>query len=134
MTLSGEKLTALLNQALPPDQPYEIHSVLHVNFKPHPYTIGPQHIANSKGVYLEPDSAPCAYRPYHSTSVCSLSYAEHTSDYVIVIKLNRDTTPEELKPLGNLEELMQAHKLDGFVFLEGPYKVVAPPAQPTTPN
>jgi hypothetical protein len=29
---------------------------------------------------------------------------------------------------------MQAHKLDGFVFLEGPYKVVAPPAQPTTPN
>ena len=83
----------------------------HINHRPHPFTIGPNHLKGDSLV-LDPDSAPCAHRG------CALSYNEHESDYVVVLAPARDgVTEDEVKPvLEALVKELEADKLDGFVF------------------
>lgn len=92
-----------------------VKSITNVNYKPHPYTIGPEHIKNSKSMYLEPDSAPCAVQG------CRLKYAEHTSDKVLFLSILKDLTKDEAQNV--LKKLpLEENKIDGVAFIETPEK------------
>lgn len=67
-----------------------VDSVEHVNHKPHPFMIGPEHFPKNGGMFIEPEQAPCAMRG------CSLMYDQHTSDYVAFVKLSRDVEDTEV--------------------------------------
>ena len=74
------------------DGKYIFDSVTSVNFKPHPFMIGTQHVAHASDHFmgmlgneaiedLERKSGPsCAYRDHNGK--CMVPYAEHTSDKV----------------------------------------------------
>lgn len=98
--------------------PFEFKSITEVNFKPHPFTIGPRHMDYaSKHCHVLDEaamrSAPCAARN------CKLSYDDHTCDTVLFLSLTRNCTQDEareaLQPLTpTLEEL----HIDGVAFVE----------------
>ena len=110
-----------------------IETITKVNFRyvggfnptkpPHPFTVGPKHIENSPGMYLDPDSAPCAE--------CGLPYSAHASDTVAFVRLLRTCTLSEMKEwlmdVAN-SEYIKSHKppVDGFAFLksEEGYEIV----------
>lgn len=104
---------ALLQQDL-----FEVYDVTNVNHKPHPYVIGPKHISNSSGAYLnieecERKGVKCAHPE------CNLSYKEHTSDLVCFLKLKRNGTNEEANSvLKNLVNELGENFIDGFAFIE----------------
>lgn len=102
--------------------------VLAVNFKPHPFTIGPRHVAYAAdhccGILGQEalESAPCAARD------CNVSYSGHTHDTVLVLRLTRNLTNEEATAcLLRVKELMETNGIDGFVFERNEFEIA--PAQ-----
>ena len=97
---------------------FEVYDVTNINHKPHPYVIGPSHISNSSGAYLdieecERKGVKCAHPN------CYLSYKEHTSDLVCFLKLKRNGTNEEANTvLKNLVNELGENFVDGFSFIE----------------
>ncbi len=98
-----------------------VDSITNINFKPHPYTIGPKHVeaAQKYGGILDEEvikEIKCAV-PH-----CQLSYGQHTSDRVAFVKLTRNCSNEEmqewLKDLVNNWIPTQKPKIDGFGFVE----------------
>lgn len=88
------------------------HALTNVNFKPHPFTIGAQHLANSQSSVLDPDCAPCAQPG------CRLSYAEHKSDRVLFIAGAGDALTDGQKAaLKALAPVLTEHKIDGLAFV-----------------
>jgi hypothetical protein len=94
-------------------------SIERVNHKPHPYTIGPKHVAwaseHSGGSLTEETfkKVPCAARG------CQLSYAEHTSDEAAFVQLTRNATGDEIRTiLKRSTEKLGDKFVDGFVFVE----------------
>ena len=99
--------------------PLSLYDVNTVNHKPHPFTVGPKHVAHAakyhggildKSIML---AIPCAARN------CNLPYDEHTYDTVMFLQLTRDCTSVEaqaiLQPL--CDEIEEAG-IDGFCFVE----------------
>lgn len=100
-----------------------IDSILNVNFDPHPFMIGPKHVAMAADHYggvLGPEvleRVPCADRSFGQT--CRLSPAEHKSDKVGFIKLTRDCTKAELQAwLVSIKPWLESEKIDGVAFIE----------------
>lgn len=93
-----------------------------VNYRPHPFCIGPQHFPKDGGIYIDVHQAPCAYRDAARVR-CNLSYEDHVSDHVMFLQLKRDCLKSELlaviKPV---EDEMKKDKIDGFVFVESESK------------
>lgn len=89
------------------------HDVTNVNFDPHPFVIGARHLENSRGMYLEPNCAPCAMRG------CNLTYEEHRSERVLVLKgLEQPVPTEQEVAICFLAPVLKEHGLDGIVFLK----------------
>jgi hypothetical protein len=98
-----------------------IDTVTNVNHKPHPFTIGPRHVAHASdrcGGMLGEETlraVPCVFPQ------CRTDYDGHTSDKVAFVKLKRDCTNEEITSFLQSEEvtkLTEAEKIDGFAFVE----------------
>ncbi len=107
-----------------------VDDVEHVNYKPHPFTVGTRHVAyasDHNGGMLTQDVVekfPCAYRN------CSLPYAAHTSDHVAFVKLTRDATNEEVGAwLKSLIPWTEERKIDGFGFIKTGFRI-KPPVSP----
>jgi len=106
----------ILRELLEPVFGVSFYDIKNVNHRPHMFTIGPKHIANSPGMYLDPDSAPCA------VPGCKLSYKEHTSDRVLFLEVTID--PEEvtqtLEPYQEeLVSLLKDNGIAGVAFIDG---------------
>lgn len=97
---------------------FEAHDVTNINHKPHPYVIGPSHIKNSSGAYL--DIEECERKGVRCAHPnCYLSYKEHTSDLVCALKLKRNGTNEEANAiLKALVDELGEKFIDGFIFIE----------------
>lgn len=106
----------------------DIHSV---NHRPHPFMVGPQHVAAAQkygGMLGEPvlKEVPCAHPG------CRLSYEDHTSDTVAFLKLKRNVENKEAgEVLGDptLKKIMTLHKVDGYCFVDTPEKFRIQPAK-----
>jgi hypothetical protein len=100
---------------------FTLKSIQNVNYKPHPYTIGPTHVtyaADHCGGMLGKETlekVPCAHLG------CTLSYDEHISDKVMFVQLKRNTTGKEAGTfLMQMEEEILKDGIDGFSFVETP--------------
>ncbi len=100
---------------------FTFKDIMNVNHKPHPYTIGPKHIAYASdhhgGLLGQEtlDKVPCYVLG------CQLSYDEHTSDKVLFLQLKRHATPEEASALFVNPELkaeLEKEKIAGVSFIE----------------
>jgi len=99
---------------------FKFESITNVNHEPHPFTIGPKHIAyaaNHHSGMLGEDTCrkiPCAHKG------CHLPYDQHTSDTVMFLSLKRDLQKEEAQ--AQLETLIDAGMdrdgIDGVVFVD----------------
>lgn len=76
---------------------FKLNSVQDVNHHPHPYTIGPKHVAyasdHHSGMLGEETlkKVPCAY------SGCHLDYKDHKSEKVVFLSLLRNADSEEVR-------------------------------------
>ena len=102
---------------------FNVMSVDNINHRPHPYMIGPKHIAYANDHHfgiLDEDTCKhvrCAHPK------CELSYDEHTSDRVCFLQLKRNATEEEGRAiLKSVSDTLGNTIVDGFAFLETPEK------------
>jgi hypothetical protein len=115
--MSNEEKKVKINELLQNTQ-LKCLKVENINHKPHIFMITPKHLTNSKGMYLEADSAPCGMPD------CRLSYKEHTSDNVAFLQLTRNSTNDELnKTLQKLVEDLGEKFVDGFVFVKNEFEI-----------
>jgi hypothetical protein len=97
---------------------YDVLKVTHVNFHPHPFVIGVQHFPKDGGMYINPEQAPCAMPG------CGLSYADHTSDHVLMLQLNRGGSHDEANAvLVPLVSQLEADELDGVALVKNSFKL-----------
>lgn len=101
------------------DSPVALASIIGVNHKPHPYMIGPSHVAYASdyngGIINESviNDVKCAYPG------CNLLYDHHTYDRVMFLELKRDCTSKEINDvLLELKEKMVEDDIDGICFVE----------------
>ena len=117
--------------------PFTVHGVQHCNHKPHPFMIGPRHVAYAAdhcGGMLGKEvmeKIGCAMTDYKHGPRCDLPLSQHTSDHVLFLKLTRNcTNAEAAQALCAIKETMIADGLDGVAFIETGFRI-APP-EPTT--
>lgn len=94
-------------------------SVEHVNHDPHPYVIGPKHIAHASdkhcGMLGEETlkAIPCAHPR------CQVPYDQHTSDTVMFLQLKREATNNEVAAkLKELVTVVDEKSFDGVSFVD----------------
>lgn len=80
------------------DSPFAVLEVMHVNYKPHPFVIGPEHM-KTDSPYLDPESAPCAFREASGVR-CRLPYKAHTSERALAL------APKVATDLATLQQWM----------------------------
>lgn len=102
-----------------------IKDVHWVNQKPHPFTIGPKHVAHAAdhccGMLGEEScrAYPC------SAKGCYLDYDQHTKgDHVAFVYLTRNSTVDEMRNwLMSLSEWTENNKIDGFTFVDTGFRI-----------
>jgi len=101
---------------------FEFKDISHVNYKPHPFMLGPKHIEFSADKYSGILGDPCINDknfPLCSNPGCTLSYKEHTSDRVLFLSLTRDMTREEAQEvLMGIKPILEKENIDGVAFIE----------------
>lgn len=117
---------------------FAIHGVIHCNCRVdgqpgHPFTIGPEHVAEAAdhhgGMLGEAvvNKIGCAHQDANHGPKCRRPYAAHTCDRVAVLRILRDLgNAEAAAALFATKAEIEADKLDGYVFLEGPHKIAPP--------
>ena len=85
-----------------------------VNYKPHPFMIGPKHFPKDGGMFIQPRQAPCAMQG------CNLSYDEHTSDRALFVRPLTENEPDIKAALKKIVEACTKTgiKLDGFALVK----------------
>ena len=90
------------------------------NFDPHPFTIGPKHVAyaadNEGGMLGERtlQKIPCAIK-----GGCSLSYEDHKSDNILFLQLTRNASEVEAnEELIKIKEKLLELEIDGVAFVD----------------
>ena len=122
MNKSNEELESIIKPLLE-GSCLKLHSVTHVNYKPHPYMIGTPHLTKSSGIYLnieeaESKGAKCAHKN------CNLSYKEHTSDRIGFVQTIKNCTNEDVqKALLPIVEEIGEKILDGLAFIESEFTI-----------
>jgi len=104
---------------------FHMKDIMHVNYKPHPYTIGPKHIAYASDRYggmLGDDAiingekegkCKCA------VPECNIPYTEHKADLVIFLQLKRNGTQDEADAyLKKIAKELPNDGIDGFAMIE----------------
>jgi hypothetical protein len=115
--------------APPEGADFALASVDHINHKPHPYTIGPRHVAHASDHHMgmlgtdaiesgERRGIHCAHRG------CRLSYSEHTSDLVCFVSVaahhaNVGDVPMLRDYLKEIADKATELGIDGFAFVKG---------------
>jgi hypothetical protein len=119
--MTNEELTEKYKDRI--TDPIEMQGVMNVNYRPHPYTVGPKHIKHAHdnhGGLLGDETVkevPCA------AEGCGLPYEEHTFDRVMFVKLTRACTSDEVQSVLKLvADDAESDKIDGFGFVETPEK------------
>jgi hypothetical protein len=104
--------------------PLEVLTVDHVNFKPHPFTIGSRHVTHAAdhcGGRIGDETikaVPCAHPG------CRLAYEDHTSDHVIFVKLIKNCKQDEVREcLKAVIEESKKDKIDGFAFVKSEFEM-----------
>lgn len=105
---------------------FMVDDVLGINYKPHPYTIGPKHVshaAKNHGGMLGSatlEAVQCAHPK------CTASHDEHTHDTVAALKLLKNCTNEEahdaFKAAFSDKEKLEP-LVDGFIFVKNEFKI-----------
>lgn len=109
----------LLDSQRLPQQSLKFVSCGGVNFRPHPFVIGPRHLS-SGSTYLDPFSAPCAMQG------CGLPYERHTHDTAMFVEL---IAPYDEKAVASVltqvKALAETNKvtIDGFAFLPSKFSL-----------
>lgn len=106
------------------EYPFTVEMIESVNYKPHPYMIGPQHIPEGGGVlddntirFMERLGVHCGWRG------CTLPYDQHTYDTVMFIKLKQNVDQETIRlQFLKIKPILEENKIDGIGFLETPEK------------
>jgi hypothetical protein len=89
-----------------------------VNFKPHPFMIGPKHFPKNGGMYIKPRQAPCCMPD------CGLDYDQHTSEQIVMMKLLQDITNKDIQPiLLSIKDWLEKNKFSGVGFNENGFKI-----------
>lgn len=121
--MEKEEIEKQVSEILQKENLFIGKGIENVNHKPHPFTIGPKHVAHAAdhcGGMLGDETIkaiPCA------APGCRLSYEHHTSDKVLFLSLVGNTTKELAQiELKKLVELMEANKIDGICMVETPEK------------
>ena len=124
--LSNKEKTELIKEklALQNQDLYKVLDVQNVNHKPHPFTVGTQHVVHASdhcyGILGEETlrKIPCAHRG------CNIPYDQHTSDNVCFLQQKRHGTQDEaqkiLKQL--VDDISNTNLVDGFGFVDTPEK------------
>lgn len=104
-------------------------SINRANYDPHPFTVGPRHIAyaaDHNGGILDESvmrRVPCAANI--GSFRCNVSYDDHRSDKIGFIKLTRHCTVDEMRKWlssKKITKFMEDNHLDGVAFVETPEK------------
>ena len=94
-----------------------------INFDPHPYTIGPKHVAHAADKYNGILGTETLKEVKCALPGCDLSYDDHKYDTVMMLKLKRNATKDEtMEFLQTLKDEMINDSIDGFVMVETPEK------------
>lgn len=113
--IEEEAKTLLMNQDV-----FTVNNVLDVNHKPHPYTVGAQHVTHAakhhNGMLGEATlkAVGCAHPD------CTTSYEDHTSDKVLFLSLLRDVRQEEARDILTRVIVAGGGTLKGVAFVETP--------------
>lgn len=116
-----------MNETLPRSEFAYVDAVINVNFDPHPFTVGPEHVVYASdhcGGMLGEDvmrKIPCANGGHRLAGIprCNLPYEAHKSDKVAFIKLTRNASKEEMQEwLKSIVPWMESEKIDGVTFVE----------------
>lgn len=117
--MNNEEKAKKIKEALKEQDVFCVKSVENINFKPHPYMIGPIHISYASDHYggMLGDETLKAVRCAHPN--CNIPYEQHTSDNVCFLQLLRNATNEEANViLKSLVETIGQSLVDGFAFVE----------------
>lgn len=114
-----EELMTIFSDELSEEKILKVAGIHEVNHKPHPYTVGPKHVAyaakHNGGVLSEEicEEIPCA------EPKCNLSYTEHTSDKTLFLQLKRDTLESEVQnELLKIKDLMVSNDIEALAFVD----------------
>lgn len=107
------------------DSPFIVNNIMHVNQKPHPYTIGAKHIvwaSDHWGGMLgkeaildgEKHGVHCAHPR------CNVPYDEHTEgDHILFLSLKDHVSHEKASTfLKSVSDELQKDKIDGIALVE----------------
>lgn len=132
--MSNEELKAKIEGLLADQGAFRIKDVMHVNHKPHPYMIGPSHVAWAADHWGGGLSEECirdgekrgVVRCYNSPpreGRCNIPYDEHTSDRVVFLQLRRNVAnAEAVNILFTIKQAILDEKVTGFCFVDTPEK------------
>lgn len=133
MKPSNEELTTKYKGLL--GDPFEVIKVEHCNYDPHPFMIGPRHVAHAaehhSGMLGEATlkAIPCVWKDDKYGPSCGLSYEHHSSDRALFVKVIRNCANKDAADaLFAIKEMMVADRIDGVAFVESGFKI-APPVQ-----
>jgi hypothetical protein len=115
--------------APPEGADFKLASVDHINHKPHPYTIGPRHVAHASDHHcgmLDQHAIESAERlgVHCAHPKCRLPFDEHTSDLVCFVEVsaqypNIADVPLLRDYLTQIADKATELGIDGFAFVKG---------------
>lgn len=134
--MNNEALTQKY-QALLRD-PLEVVKIERCNFKPHPFMIGPQHVAYAAdhcGGRLGEEvinKIGCVWQDDKYGPRCGLLGKDHTSDHVLFVKVIRNCTNREAADaLYAIKATMLDDKIDGVAFYKSEFEIAPPDKEET---
>lgn len=97
--------------------PIKVLEIRDCNHKPHPFLIGPEHMAYASdhcGGVIGQDAIE-----HHPCALCEQPAFSHSYDVVMFLQLTRNSTNGEcFKILQSISQEMQEDRIDGIVFVE----------------
>ena len=123
--MTKEELLIVFSDVLKVENLLKVSGIHEVNYRPHPFTVGPKHIAdaseNHGGLLGEAtlQKIQCAHPN------CKLSYEDHDSDKVLFLQLTRNATEHEANnELVKIKDLLKEHNVDGIAFVDTEEKYI----------
>lgn len=104
---------------------FKVHDITTINHKPHPFVIGPKHVAfcaDNYGGMLGDACTNDERFPACSAPGCYLTMREHTSNKVMAVMLTKNLSQEEAQQSLKryVDAGMEDDGIEGFVFIESP--------------
>lgn len=116
--MNKEELLTLFSEILNTEGLLKAVGIHEVNHKPHPFMIGPKHIAASQdngGVITEEicEKIKCASKG------CKLKYSQHSADKTLFLQLTQDVyNTEATGELLKIKDALIDNKIEGVAFVD----------------